>query len=96
MQLYGNKVWYSGTDSKFGYVDLNNPENQKQIVLSDQKLQFRTLAQDKKYFYAINIESPAYFLRLIKKFKISDHSYRYGKTAFYDALSFQEKWYCTR
>ena len=61
IQIYNGKVWYSGTDSKFGYVDLKNPENQKQIVLSDQKLQFRTLAQDKKYFYAINIESPAYF-----------------------------------
>jgi len=89
LQVYDNKIWYSGTDSKFGYVDLKNPENQKQIRLSEQKLQFRTLAQDKKHFYAINIESPAYF------FKIDKRSLKYqivhtdtAKNAFYDALAF--------
>ncbi len=92
LQVYDHKVWYSGTDSKFGFVDIKNPENKKQIILSDQKLQFRTLAQDKKYFYAINIESPAYF------FKIDKKSLKYqiihtdtAKTAFYDALSFSGK-----
>lgn len=92
LQIYDNKVWYSGTDSKFGFVDLKNPENQKQIKLSAQKLQFRTLAQDKKHFYAINIESPAYF------FKIDKISLKYqvvhtdtAKNAFYDALSFSGK-----
>uniref|UniRef100_A0AAU6WWU8 S9 family peptidase n=1 Tax=Chryseobacterium endophyticum TaxID=1854762 RepID=A0AAU6WWU8_9FLAO len=62
LEIYDNKVWYSGTDSKFGFVDLKKPENQKQIKLSEKKLQFRTLAQDKKAFYAVNIESPAEFL----------------------------------
>jgi hypothetical protein len=55
LEIYDNKVWYSGTDSKFGFVDLKNPENQKQIKLSEKKLQFRTLAQDKKAFYSVNI-----------------------------------------
>lgn len=89
VQIYDNKVWYSGTDSKFGFVDLKDPEKQKQIILSDQKLQFRTLAQDKKYFYVINIESPAYFFQIDKgslshKIVFTDVS----KTAFYDAFHF--------
>ncbi|WP_435522348.1 hypothetical protein [Chryseobacterium indoltheticum] len=62
IELYDNKVWYSGTDSKFGFVDLKNNKTQKQIKLSEKKLQFRTLAQNKDAFYAINIESPAHFL----------------------------------
>lgn len=89
LEVYDHKVWYSGTDSKFGFVDLKNPENQKQIKLSEKKLQFRTLGQDKNSFYAINIESPAEF------FKIDKKSLKYeivfkdtAKTAFYDALHF--------
>ncbi|PIF45214.1 hypothetical protein CLU96_2215 [Chryseobacterium sp. 52] len=89
LQLYGHKVWYSGTDSKFGYVDLKDNQNQKQISLSDQKLQFRTLAQDKNSFYAINIESPAYFFKIDKKDLKSEIVFTDTvKTAFYDALHF--------
>ena len=67
IQLWDGKVWYSGTDSKFGYVDLNNVNNKKQIRFSQKSLQFRTLAQNKKFFYAVNIESPAYFFQVDKK-----------------------------
>jgi hypothetical protein len=89
IQVDGNKVWYSGTDSKLGFVDLKNYKNQKQIRLSEKKLQFRTLAQDKNSFYAINIESPAYFFKINKKSLQSQVIYTdTTKTAFYDALSF--------
>lgn len=89
IQLWDGKVWYAGTDSKFGYVNVNNKSDKKQIKLSDKKLQFRTLAQNKKNFYAINIESPAYFFKIDKKtldFKVvfNDND----STAFYDALKF--------
>lgn len=87
--LYDHKVWYSGTDSKFGFVDLKNPENKKQIILSEKKLQFRTLAQDKNLFYAINIESPAEFFKIDKKSLKSEIIFRdTAKTAFYDAFHF--------
>lgn len=89
LEIWDGKVWYSGTGSKFGYVDLKNSQKQKQIKLSEKKLQFRTLAQDKKSFYAINIESPAYFFK-IDKVKLT-HEIVFTdtvKTAFYDALHF--------
>lgn len=89
LELYDNKVWYSGTDSKFGCVDLKNYKNQKQVLLSEKKLQFRTLAQDKNSFYAINIESPAYFFKIDKKdLKFQTVFSDTAKTAFYDALHF--------
>ncbi|WP_312075898.1 glycosyl hydrolase [Chryseobacterium sp.] len=91
LEISDSKVWYSGTDSKFGYVDLKNPENKKQISLSDRKLQFRTLAQDANSFFAINIESPAQFFKIDKK--TLKHSVVYkdtAKTAFYDALYFHK------
>lgn len=89
IELYDNKIWYSGTDSKFGYVDIKNSQDQKQIKLSEDKLQFRTLAQDKTSFYAVNIESPAYFFKIDKKKLTSEIIYTdTTKTAFYDALHF--------
>ncbi|KFF20717.1 WD40/YVTN/BNR-like repeat-containing protein [Chryseobacterium sp. JM1] len=89
LEVDGGKVWYSGTDSKFGFVDLKNIKNQKQIRLSEKKLQFRTLAQDKDSLYAVNIESPAYFFKIDKK----NLKYRLvftdmSKAAFYDAFHF--------
>ena len=89
LELFDSKVWYSGTDSKFGFVDLKNYKNQKQIKLSEDKLQFRTLAQDKTSFYAVNIESPARFFTIDKKDLKSQIVFRdTAKTAFYDALHF--------
>ncbi|WP_223558815.1 WD40/YVTN/BNR-like repeat-containing protein [Chryseobacterium lathyri] len=89
LEVYDNKVWYTGTDSKFGFVDLKNNKDQKQLGLSDKKLQFRTLAQDKSSFYAINIESPAYFFKIDKKDLKSEIIFTDTvKTAFYDALHF--------
>lgn len=93
IEIWDGKVWYAGTESKFGFVDLKNSENNKQIKLSEKPLQFRTLAQDKTHFYTINIESPAYF------FKINKRNLMRGivftdtlKTAFYDALhSFENR-----
>ncbi|MGG5210541.1 glycosyl hydrolase [Chryseobacterium sp. MIQD13] len=89
IEIYDNKVWYSGTDSKFGFVDLKNHESQKQTPLSDKKLQFRTLAQDNNAFYGINIESPANFFKINKKDLKSEIVFTdTAKTAFYDALHF--------
>ncbi len=89
IEVYDNKVWYSGTDSKFGFVDIKSPQNQKQIKLSEKRMQFRTLAQDKNSFYAINIESPAEFFKINKKDLTSEIIFRDTvKTAFYDALHF--------
>lgn len=91
IQVWDGKVWYSGTDSKFGFVNLKNRYDKKQILLSDKKLQFRTLAQNKKNFYAINIESPAYFFQIDKttlEYKVVFNDK--DSTAFYDALKFTD------
>lgn len=91
LELHDGKVWYNGTDSKFGFVDLKNPENKKQIVLSEKKLQFRTLAQDQNSFYTINIESPAQFFKIDKKSLKHQIVYQdTAKNAFYDALYFHK------
>lgn len=91
IQIAGGKVWYAGTNSKFGYIDINNTKDQKQWRLSSKDLQFRTLAQDKLNFYTVNIESPAYFFKIDKKTLSPQIVYTDTlKTAFYDALKFEK------
>ena len=87
--VYDGKVWYAGTDSKFGYVNLNNKADRKQIKLSDDHLQFRALAQTRDHFFAINVESPARFFKIDKKtLQVSTVFRDENKDAFYDALAF--------
>jgi len=91
IQIWDGKVWYSGTDSKFGFVNMKDKADKKQILLFDKKLQFRTLSQNKKNFYAINIESPAYFFEINKKTLKSKVIFNDNDaTAFYDALKFTD------
>ena len=96
LQLYDGKVWYSGTDSKFGYVSLKDSADKKQMKLSEDKLEFRTLAQDRKYFYTINIGSPANFFKITKKNLTTEIvNQDDDKNAFYDALHFYKNKFYT-
>ncbi len=96
IEIWNEKVWYAGTDSKFGYVDLTKISDKKQIKLSDKKLQFRTLAQDSQSFYAINIESPAQFFKIDKNsLNIEVIHADSSKNAFYDALIYHKNHFYT-
>lgn len=89
IQLWDGRVWYAGTDSKFGYVSLKDTLDKKQHKIYYKNLQFRTLGQNSKYFFAINIESPAHFFRIDKKSLSAVVIHKdTAKTAFYDALHF--------
>lgn len=89
IEIHEDKVWYAGSNSKFGFVSLKDPTDKNQIKLSDKKLEFRTLAQDKNFFYTINITSPAYFYKIDKKSLKSEVIYTDTvKTVFYDAMIF--------
>lgn len=96
IQVWDDKVYYAGTDSKFGYASLKDTLDKKQIKLSEDKLQFRTLSQDHENFYAINIGSPANF------YQINKNTFEYKvihkdetKNAFYDVLYFYKNKFYT-
>ncbi|WP_226064375.1 WD40/YVTN/BNR-like repeat-containing protein [Kaistella polysaccharea] len=94
LQIDDGKVWYSGTESKFGFVSLSDSADKKQMRLSEKNLQFRTLAQNNTDFYAINIESPAYFFKINKSTLQSEIMHTdSSKNAFYDALYFHRKYF---
>ncbi|QCX53901.1 glycosyl hydrolase [Elizabethkingia sp. JS20170427COW] len=89
IQLWDGKVWYSGTDAKFGFIDWRQPKNQKQIKVSEKSLQFRTLGQNDRDFFLASIESPGYLFKINKKsLKVEKVFQDDSKSAFYDALLF--------
>lgn len=89
IRIWDGKIWYAGTDSKFGYVSIANPKDQKQIRLQPDSLVFRTLAQNRNKFFMVNIESPAYFYMVDKKTLTPSIIAKSGeKHVFYDALHF--------
>ncbi len=92
IEVVDDKVWYSGTDAKFGYVSLKDTLDKKQIRISEKPLQFRTLAYRGNCFYLINVESPAYFYKVNKlSFETTILHTDADKNAFYDALYLHKK-----
>lgn len=93
IQLRKGKVWYTGTGSKFGYVNLKNAGDRQQLQISgNPELQFRTLADNRGFFYTVNIGSPAEFFEISKKdLKVQTVFKDTAKTAFYDALKFNRR-----
>lgn len=89
IEIWKGRVYYAGTDSKFGFVSIKDSADRKQFKLSYLKEEFRTLAQDPDYFFTVNIGSPAKFYRIDKR------TLRYEVTAtntigkpFYDAMKY--------
>ena len=91
IQIVDGKVFYVGTDSKLGYVHLKDTIRKKQVRLSKEKLEFRTLAHYDQLLYTANIESPAYFYKIDKRDLSYEIFYKDTlRTAFYDAFSYDK------
>lgn len=91
LQIWDGKVWYSGTDSKFGYVSLKDTAEKVQMRITAEKLEFRTLAQTKDAFYTINVGAPAKWFTIQKSnLKVDLNMIDTTKTVFYDAFAFDQ------
>ena len=86
IELWEGKVWYAGSQSKFGYVEINNPENQKQVFLDDENKEYRTIAMyPKQVFTTVNIGSPAQFMGVSYELKPSKLDAYDQTEAFFDS-----------
>ena len=85
-----NKIWYSGDKSRVGYYDFKTLTHlQKTISNTDSKLEFRSIAQNSKSIFIVNIENPATIFKVNK----ADVSFQKVYTennekAFYDSMNF--------
>lgn len=85
-----DKIWYAADKSRLGYYDFKTLTNlQKTIANTDEKLEFRSIAQNSKSIFIANIGNPA----VIYKVNKSDVSFQKVYTennekAFYDSMNF--------
>lgn len=86
IEIWRGKVWYAGSQSKFGYVDISNPKNQKQVRLDSLNQDFRTIAlYPENAFTTVNIGSPAVFKNVSSNLKVSSLD-RYAQSeVFFDS-----------
>ena len=92
IEVYGAKVWYAGSQSKFGFVDIKKPSNRKQIKINELNQEFRVLARFKDAsFQTVNIGSPAQFYNIDKEFNISELVKLTDSTTFYDSYKVDPK-----
>ncbi|WP_300673074.1 glycosyl hydrolase [Soonwooa sp.] len=92
IEIHNGKVWYAGSQSKFGYVDIKNSKQQKQIKINELNQEFRVLARFKDgSFQTVNIGSPAQFYSINKDFKISELAKFTDSTTFYDSYKIDSK-----
>ena len=63
----GNKIWYAGDNSKFGFFDLEKNNRKEFTVGTDKsKAEFRSIAQTKKNIFILNVANPALLYKIPK------------------------------
>lgn len=84
------KVWYAGSNGKYGYVDLERDKNFNGHVSKDTlKLEFRSIAKTSSHIFILNVGSPALLYRISKDGSEIKLVYQEKhEKAFYDSMQF--------
>jgi photosystem II stability/assembly factor-like uncharacterized protein len=88
--LDGQKLWYAGNQNQLGFINLKTKQVREIKIQSDAlALEFRSIAQNKKYVFVANIGNPAFIFRIDKKSLHVEKVYsESNEKVFYDALHF--------
>lgn len=85
-----DKLWYAADKNRFGYYDLKTKKTfQTTISNSDNKLEFRSIAQTEKAIFIINVGNPAHLYKINKKDLKPEIVYtETHEKVFYDSMNF--------
>lgn len=85
-----NKVWYAADKSRLGYYDFKSlTQLQKTIANTDEKLEFRSIAQNSKSVFIANIGNPANIFKVNKAdMNIQKVYTENNEKAFFDSMNF--------
>jgi len=86
----GNKVWYAGNNSRFGFYDLNqNKKTENHISKDSLKLEFRSMAKTSKYIFILSVSNPALLYQISKEEAQPKLVYQENhEKVFYDSMQF--------
>lgn len=85
-----NKIWYAADKSRVGYYDFKTLTHlQKTIANTDEKLEFRSIAQNSKAVFIANIGNPAFIYKVNKLDTSFQKVYTENNVkSFYDSMNF--------
>lgn len=87
----GKKVWYAGSNGKYGHVSLRDDKAFNGIAVQDNFIpEFRAIAQTKTDVFILNVGTPALLYKISKDGKQSKVVYtEEGEKVFYDCIKFR-------
>lgn len=86
----GDKVWYGGDNSRFGYYDLGSKTRFEEHIYRDTlKLEFRSIAQTSDNIYLLSVANPGLLYQVSKKTQKVKLVYKeLHSKVFYDSMQF--------
>ncbi|RYG12070.1 MAG: oxidoreductase, partial [Chitinophagaceae bacterium] len=90
LTIDGDKVWYAGSNGKYGSVSLNGGKALNGIIAKDTLMpEFRAIAQTKTDIFILNAGTPALLYKISKDGKKNKLVYtETGEKVFYDSMQF--------
>ena len=90
ISIDSGKIWYAGSNGKYGYFDLDNEKDFNGHILKDTlKLEFRSIAKTASHIFILNVGSPALLYRISKDGSEIKLVYQEKhEKAFYDSMQF--------
>lgn len=85
-----HNLWYAGDQNQVGVYNWKTKERKEIQIPSDTlKLQFRSIAQNKKYVFVATIGNPGFIFKIHKKTLKAEKVYsEYHEKVFFDCLNF--------
>ena len=89
----GNKIWYAGNNSRFGFYDLKkNKKFESKITKDTLQLEFRSIAQTTTNVFLLSVANPALLYKVSKEdLKITLEYEENNEKVFYDSMKFWNK-----
>lgn len=90
IEIDGNTVWYAADKGRFGSFDLNKNERKEQLITNGKApLEFRSIAQNKKSVFIVNVGNPAFLYKIPKKSLVPKVVYQEShEKVFFDSMRF--------
>jgi len=90
ISIDSGKIWYAGTNGKYGYFDLKSEKDFSGHLSKDTlKLEFRSIAKTSSHVFILNVGSPALLYRISKDGSEIKLVYQEKhEKAFYDSMQF--------
>ena len=89
LSFLNNKLYFAGNKSRVGFISVNGEKNKTMVVTDSTLYEYRSLATNGKYIFALSIGNPAQLYRFSSDLKQKVLVYQEkNEKVFYDSMQF--------